>query len=57
VIAPAWCESYSPEIDRAAAALGIPVIATERALGFARGTVIARGDASALVAAAARITC
>jgi hypothetical protein len=56
VIAPAWCESYSPEIDRAAA-LGIPVIATERALGFARGTVIARGDASALVAAAARITC
>jgi hypothetical protein len=51
VIAPAWCESYSPEIA-VADGLGIPIIATERALGFARGTVVAPGDVAALTAAA-----
>jgi len=54
VIAPAWCESYSPEIA-AADVIGVPIIATERALGFARGTVIAPGDTNALIAAAKRL--
>ena len=33
VLAPAWCESYPPEIARAHA-MGIPVIATRHARGF-----------------------
>jgi hypothetical protein len=54
VIAPAWCESYSREVA-VARELGVPIIATERALGFAHGDVIAPGDVGALTAAATRL--
>jgi len=50
VIAPAWCESYPPEVTLAHA-LGVPVIGTLRAMGFVPGTVVARGDVRALASA------
>ncbi len=50
VLAPAWVESYPVEV-RQAAALGIPVVATRRAAGFAQVKVVEPGDVEALVAA------
>jgi hypothetical protein len=61
VVAPAPCESYPPEVPRAAA-LGVPVIATGRAAGAvdlgaagARTAEIPPHDARALRAAVARL--
>jgi hypothetical protein len=53
VIAPAWCESYAPELAAACAA-GIPVIATRAAAAFEPVIEIAPGDSGALAAAIAR---
>jgi hypothetical protein len=54
VVAPAWCESYPPEVALAAAR-GVPVIATARAAGhvdLARaGAEVAPGDVDGLWAA------
>jgi hypothetical protein len=51
VVAPAWCESYPPELA-IAAARGIPIVATRRASGFidleSEGEEIQPGDAPAL---------
>jgi hypothetical protein len=54
VLAPAWCESYPPEVPLAAA-MGIPVIATDRAAGWVdldrAGACVSRGDVGAIRAA------
>lgn len=50
VIAPAWCESDLPEVA-AAAARGIPVIATDRAAGTAQVHLVEPGDVAALIQA------
>jgi hypothetical protein len=54
VLAPAWCESYAPEVALAAAR-GVPVVATARAAGhvdLARaGAEVAPGDVDGLRAA------
>jgi hypothetical protein len=51
VMAPAWCESYPPEIPRAAA-MGIPMVATRKACGFVdlstAGQEVPPGDSVAL---------
>ena len=56
VLAPAWCESYAPEITLAAR-LGVPVVATARGAGpvdLARaGVEVPPGDVDALVRAIA----
>jgi hypothetical protein len=52
VIAPAWCESYPPEVALAHA-LGVPVVGSLRAMGFAPATLVERGDTRALVRAVA----
>lgn len=52
VIAPAWCESVAPEIERAAAA-GVPVIATGAGAGWLDSPALSarldRPDAGALI--------
>ncbi len=51
VLAPAWCESYAPEVTAATRA-GIPVIATRRGAGpVVADVLVPRGDAIALAAA------
>ena len=52
VLAPAWCEVYPAEVNRAIAAR-VPLVATRRAAGFARlpGAELEPGDAGALAAA------
>jgi hypothetical protein len=54
VLAPAWCESYPPEVALAAAR-GVPVVGTTRAAGFVdlerAGAAVPAGDVEALVAA------
>lgn len=50
VIAPAWCESYPPEVA-AAAASGVPVIATAAGAGFALAHPIVPGSVAALATA------
>jgi hypothetical protein len=54
VLAPAWCESYSPEIYRASAD-GKALIATKRAIGFlapsSRLNLIRAGDNEGLLTA------
>ena len=54
VVAPAWCESYPAEVE-AAAARGVPVIATRAAAGFTPAALIPPGDAAGLAAAIARV--
>jgi hypothetical protein len=49
VLAPAWCESHPPELTRAAA-LGLLIIATDRAAGFLPCRTVPRGNVPALVA-------
>jgi hypothetical protein len=49
VLAPSWCESHPPELAHAVA-LGIPVIATDRAAGFLPCQTVPRGNVPALVA-------
>lgn len=50
VLAPSWVESHSLEV-RQGAALGLPVIATDRAAGFETAVKIPRGDLRAMEAA------
>lgn len=47
VVAPALCESHLPELAHASA-LGIPIIATDRAAGFVDATLVPIGDITAL---------
>lgn len=54
VIAPAWCESYAPELARAAAR-GIPVVATEAGAGFTPAILVPPGDGAALASALASL--
>ncbi len=54
VLAPAWCESYAPEVA-AARARGVPVIATDAAAGFGATLRVPPGDGAALAAAIARV--
>jgi hypothetical protein len=54
VIAPAWCESYPPELA-AAAARGVPIIATTRAAGFRDVQTVEPGDAPGLITAVGRL--
>ncbi len=58
VLAPAWCESWLPEVARAAA-IGVPVVATTRGAGFAplegSGAEVERGDVAGLAAALRRV--
>jgi hypothetical protein len=54
VIAPSWCEAYPPELA-AAAARGIPIVATGRAAGFLDVHSIEPGDSAALIAAVDRL--
>lgn len=55
VIAPTWCEAYTGEVAAAAAA-GVPVIATQRGAGFATlAAEIPPGDARALGSALDRV--
>lgn len=56
VLAPAWCESYSPEVEAALAA-GVPVVGTRRGAGWsALSAEVEPGDLEALVAAVERLT-
>jgi hypothetical protein len=54
LIAPAWCETYAPEVD-AAIARGVPVIASRAAAGFAAVRIVPPGDGAALAAALASV--
>jgi hypothetical protein len=54
VLAPAWCESHSREVE-VAARLGVPVVATDRATGFVEAfDPVERGNIWATVAALGR---
>ena len=54
VLAPAWCESHAPEVELAAA-LGVPVIATDRGAGrVAAFDKVERGDVPAITDALGR---
>lgn len=50
VVAPALCESHLPQLARAAA-LGVPIVATDRAAGFVDATLVPVGDIAALASA------
>jgi hypothetical protein len=54
VIAPAWCESYPPEVA-AAIGRGVPVIASPAAAGFAPARLVTPGDGEALAVAIAAV--
>lgn len=56
VLAPAWCESYPPEVGAALAA-GLPVIGTRQAAGWSTLTAeVEPGDVDGLVAAVEWLT-
>jgi hypothetical protein len=58
VLAPSWCEADLPQV-RMAAALGIPVVATDRAAGTvdlrSAGASVPPGDIAALIAAVTEV--
>lgn len=54
VLAIAWCESYPSDVPAAAAA-GIPIIATQRAAGFTETIEVPPGDALAVARALAQL--